>query len=56
MQNTSEQLSQAREKVLESWDIFSVSGEINDAREMMNDIAEYDRLLSTQNDMEIEQE
>ena len=54
MQDANENLELAREKVLESWEIFSMTGEINDAREMMNDIAEYDRLLSAENDMEIE--
>ena len=54
MQGTNESIKLAREKVLESWEIFSMTGEINDAREMINDLAEYDRLLSVENDMEIE--
>lgn len=54
MLNAEENIKLAREKVLESWEIFSMTGEINDAREMMNDLAEYDKLLSAENDMEIE--
>ena len=54
MQNTDEDIRKAQDDVLESWGIFSVTGEINDAREMMHDVAELDRLLSNQNDMEIE--
>lgn len=57
MGNTfNEKLNQAKQNVLESWQIFKVTGDIFDAQELINDLQSYDKILleqSNEPDMEM---
>ena len=44
------ELNKAKEEMLQWWDIFSKTGEINDARMLIDSLAKYDNLLLTQED------
>lgn len=48
-----ENLSFAKENMLEWWYIFSITGDIEDARMLMDSIREYDLLLSNELESEI---
>ncbi len=45
-----DELNKAKEEMLEWWDIFSKTGDINDARMLIESLAKYDSLLLTQED------
>lgn len=49
-----QKLQQARERVEESYGIFSMTGDIQDARMLLQDINEYDILLSKEDETEME--
>lgn len=51
-----EKLNQAKQNVLESWQIFKVTGDIFDAQELITDLQSYDKILleqSNESDMEM---
>ncbi len=48
-----EQVKMAKERMLEWWNIFSVSGEINDARMLISSIKDYDLLLANEEEIEL---
>ncbi len=49
-----DELEQAKKEFLEWWDIFSATGEINDARMLIESLAKYDNLLlNREDDMEM---
>lgn len=43
-----DELNKAKEEMLQWWDIFSKTGEINDARMFIESLAKYDNLLLMQ--------
>lgn len=49
-----QKLLQARTRVEESYEIFSMTGDIQDARMLLEDINEYDILLSKEEETEME--
>ncbi len=42
-------LQKAKRDFLDAWEIFQITGEINDAREFIKCLAKYDRLVKEQN-------
>lgn len=48
-----ERIRQARENYLECWEIFSKTGDIQDARLLIHYFFEYDKLLSQEVTMEM---
>lgn len=42
-------LQKAKRDFLDAWEIFQITGEINDAREFIKYLAKYDRLVKEQN-------
>ena len=47
-------ISRARKNFSESWFVFSMTGNLEDARMFINDLATYDGLLAKDEEMELE--